>query len=115
MVVARLLPTPEAYDLIDLTRDVADRVLDPIVDQHERDHDYPKGVLRILVVVSLTKTNGTWLISALTPCSPVVQDRAGLILERFRWILAEANHPPLSLVPTLDEARQGCRAGERRG
>ena len=36
MAVDRLLPTQEARDLIALTRDVADKVLDPIVDKHEK-------------------------------------------------------------------------------
>lgn len=44
----RLLPTPEAYELIELTRDIADRVLDPIVDDHERHQRYPLGVFATL-------------------------------------------------------------------
>lgn len=36
MSVDRLLPSEEARDLIALTREVADKVLDPIVDEHER-------------------------------------------------------------------------------
>lgn len=46
--MARLLPTPEAYELIELTRDIADRVLDPIVDEHERHQRYPQGVFATL-------------------------------------------------------------------
>ncbi len=36
MAVDRLLPSQEAEDLIALTRDIADKVLDPIVDAHEK-------------------------------------------------------------------------------
>ncbi|MGU3432986.1 acyl-CoA dehydrogenase family protein [Actinomycetes bacterium M1A6_2h] len=48
MTVDRLLPTTEARDLIQLTRDVADKVLDPIVDEHERHETYPEGVFAAL-------------------------------------------------------------------
>ena len=48
MPVDRLLPTPEAHDLIDLVRQVADKALDPIVDQHERQHTYPEGLFKTL-------------------------------------------------------------------
>ncbi|OBI14760.1 acyl-CoA dehydrogenase family protein [Mycobacterium sp. E2497] len=48
MTVERLLPTPEAHDLIDLVRQVADKILDPIVDHHEREHTYPEGVFKTL-------------------------------------------------------------------
>lgn len=48
MAVDRLLPTAEAHELIDLVRQVADKVLDPIVDRHEREHSYPEGVFKTL-------------------------------------------------------------------
>lgn len=48
MPVDRLLPTAEARDLIALTRDVADKVLDPIVDDHERREAYPDSVFATL-------------------------------------------------------------------
>ena len=48
MPVDRLLPTEEARDLIQLTRDVADKVLDPIVDEHEKNETYPDGVFGTL-------------------------------------------------------------------
>ncbi|OBI44807.1 acyl-CoA dehydrogenase family protein [Mycobacterium sp. E796] len=48
MTVERLLPTPEAHDLIDLVRQVADKILDPVVDHHEREHTYPEGVFKTL-------------------------------------------------------------------
>lgn len=48
MAVDRLLPTDDAYDLIDLTREIADKVLDPIVDDHERTETYPDGVFATL-------------------------------------------------------------------
>lgn len=48
MAVHRLLPTDEARDLIQLTRDIADKVLLPIVDQHEKAETYPDGVFATL-------------------------------------------------------------------
>jgi hypothetical protein len=44
MAVDRLLPTEEAAELIALTREVADKVLTPIVDAHEKAETYPEGV-----------------------------------------------------------------------
>lgn len=44
MAVDRLLPDQDAADLIALTRDIADRLLTPIVDEHERTETYPVGV-----------------------------------------------------------------------
>ena len=40
----RMLPTEEAYDLLAMVRDFADRELAPIVDQYERDSRYPDGL-----------------------------------------------------------------------
>ncbi|MFC0314725.1 acyl-CoA dehydrogenase family protein [Gordonia phosphorivorans] len=48
MPVDRLLPLDEAHALIELTRDIADKVLDPIVDQHEKAETYPEGVFATL-------------------------------------------------------------------
>ncbi|MCG7592971.1 acyl-CoA dehydrogenase family protein [Mycobacterium sp. PSTR-4-N] len=48
MPVDRLLPTDEARDLIDLACTIADKVLDPVVDQHEKDESYPDGVFATL-------------------------------------------------------------------
>ncbi|WP_327098056.1 acyl-CoA dehydrogenase family protein [Nocardia vinacea] len=48
MAVERLLPTTEARELIQLTRDIADKVLTPIVDEHERAETYPDGVFATL-------------------------------------------------------------------
>ena len=48
MPVDRLLPTDEARDLIQLTRDVADKILAPIVDEHEKSETYPDGVFATL-------------------------------------------------------------------
>jgi len=42
------LPNDEAHALIELTRNIADKVLDPIVDQHEKDETYPDGVFPTL-------------------------------------------------------------------
>ncbi|WP_132993127.1 acyl-CoA dehydrogenase family protein [Gordonia zhaorongruii] len=44
MPVDRLLPSDEARHLIELTRDVGDRLLSPIADQHEKAETYPEGV-----------------------------------------------------------------------
>ncbi|MFZ2512410.1 MAG: acyl-CoA dehydrogenase family protein, partial [Gordonia sp. (in: high G+C Gram-positive bacteria)] len=48
MPVERLLPTEEAYDLIALTREIADKTLDPIVDDYEKREAYPEGVFATL-------------------------------------------------------------------
>ena len=48
MTVERLLPTPEARELVRLAADVADKVLDPIVDEHETNETYPEGVFATL-------------------------------------------------------------------
>ncbi|MDH6195756.1 alkylation response protein AidB-like acyl-CoA dehydrogenase [Mycobacterium frederiksbergense] len=53
MPVDRLLPSDDARDLIALTRDVADKVLDPIVDGYERDEKYPEGVMAQLGAAGL--------------------------------------------------------------
>ena len=50
MAVDRLLPTQEAADLITLARDVADKVLAPIVDVNEKAETYPEGVFAALGV-----------------------------------------------------------------
>jgi alkylation response protein AidB-like acyl-CoA dehydrogenase len=44
MPVDRLLPDQDSADLIALTRDIGDKVLSPIVDEHERTETYPEGV-----------------------------------------------------------------------
>ena len=48
MTVDRLLPTDEAHDLLELTRDVADKELAPRVDAHERAESYPDGLFTTL-------------------------------------------------------------------
>lgn len=53
MAVDRLLPNQDAADLIALTRDVADKVLSPIVDHHERAETYPEGVFAQLGAAGL--------------------------------------------------------------
>ncbi|MET0457198.1 MAG: acyl-CoA dehydrogenase family protein [Mycobacterium sp.] len=53
MPVDRLLPSDEAHELIALTRDVADKVLEPIVDEHERKETYPDGVFAQLGAAGL--------------------------------------------------------------
>ncbi|WP_135451419.1 acyl-CoA dehydrogenase family protein [Mycobacterium sp. DL99] len=53
MPVDRLLPSDEARELIALTRDVADKVLDPIVDEHEKAETYPEGVFAQLGAAGL--------------------------------------------------------------
>ena len=53
MPVDRLLPSQDAEDLIALTRDIADKVLDPIVDAHEKAETYPEGVFAQLGAAGL--------------------------------------------------------------
>ncbi len=53
MPVDRLLPDQDAADLIALTRDIADKVLSPIVDEHERSETYPDGVFAQLGAAGL--------------------------------------------------------------
>ena len=53
MPVDRLLPSPEADEFIALTREVADKVLDPIVDEHEKAERYPDGVFAQLGAAGL--------------------------------------------------------------
>ena len=48
MAVDRLLPTDEAHELVELARQISDKVLDPIVDQHEKNETYPEGVFATL-------------------------------------------------------------------
>ncbi|MFR9799659.1 acyl-CoA dehydrogenase family protein [Streptomyces sp. MS06] len=48
MDVDRLLPTPEAADLIALTREIADKELAPRVEQHESAETYPEGLFATL-------------------------------------------------------------------
>ncbi|GAC1646179.1 MAG: acyl-CoA dehydrogenase family protein [Mycobacterium sp.] len=53
MAVDRLMPSQDAHDLIALTRDIADKVLDPIVDAHEKAEVYPEGVFAQLGAAGL--------------------------------------------------------------
>jgi alkylation response protein AidB-like acyl-CoA dehydrogenase len=53
MPVDRLLPSDDARDLIALTRDVADKLLEPIVDAHEKSETYPDGVFAQLGAAGL--------------------------------------------------------------
>jgi len=46
--VDRLLPTDAAGELIELTRENAEKALEPIVDHHEREETYPDGVFATL-------------------------------------------------------------------
>ncbi|MEJ2889570.1 acyl-CoA dehydrogenase family protein [Actinomycetospora aeridis] len=48
MAVDRLLPTQEAEDLLELTRDLADKELATRVEQHERAETYPEGLFPTL-------------------------------------------------------------------
>ncbi|MGW2306338.1 acyl-CoA dehydrogenase family protein [Streptomyces sp. NPDC001809] len=48
MDVDRLLPTPEAADLIALTREIADKELAPRVDEYEAAEKYPEGLFATL-------------------------------------------------------------------
>jgi alkylation response protein AidB-like acyl-CoA dehydrogenase len=53
MPADRLLPSEDAVDLIALTRDICDKVLDPIVDAHEKAETYPDGVFAQLGAAGL--------------------------------------------------------------
>ncbi len=53
MTVQRLLPTDEARELVQLAGDVADKTLQPIVDDHERSENYPDGLFATLGDVGL--------------------------------------------------------------
>ena len=48
MPVTRLLPTPEAGELLELVRDLGDRELAPIAAEYERAERFPREVFRIL-------------------------------------------------------------------
>jgi alkylation response protein AidB-like acyl-CoA dehydrogenase len=48
MAVDRLLPTPEAEDLIALTREIADKELASRVEHHESTESYPEGLFATL-------------------------------------------------------------------
>ena len=48
MPVSRLLPTPEARELLDLVRDLADRELLPLAASFEREERFPREVFRTL-------------------------------------------------------------------
>lgn len=53
MAVDRLLPTQEAEDLLDLTRDLADKELATRVEEHERAETYPEGLFATLGAAGL--------------------------------------------------------------
>lgn len=53
MPVDRLLPTDEARELIHLTREIADKALEPIVDHHERMETHPEGAFATLGAAGL--------------------------------------------------------------
>ncbi|MEV4410498.1 acyl-CoA dehydrogenase family protein [Catellatospora sp. NPDC049609] len=46
--VTRLLPTPEAHDLLELTRELADKELAPHADDFEARGEFPRELIRIL-------------------------------------------------------------------
>jgi alkylation response protein AidB-like acyl-CoA dehydrogenase len=48
MAVDRLLPTPEAHDLIELVRDIAGEQLAPRVDEAEAEAEFPRDVFTLL-------------------------------------------------------------------
>ncbi|MEV4356726.1 acyl-CoA dehydrogenase family protein [Nonomuraea sp. NPDC049625] len=53
MTVDRLLPDQDARDLIELTRDIADKELARRVDEHERSETYPEGLFATLGAAGL--------------------------------------------------------------
>ncbi|HEX2355977.1 MAG TPA: acyl-CoA dehydrogenase family protein [Micromonosporaceae bacterium] len=48
MSVDRILPTDEAYELLDLARELADKELAPRVEAHERRAEFPRDVMRTI-------------------------------------------------------------------
>jgi alkylation response protein AidB-like acyl-CoA dehydrogenase len=48
MPAVRLMPTQESADLIELTREIADKELRPLVGEAERAHAFPRGVFTTL-------------------------------------------------------------------
>jgi alkylation response protein AidB-like acyl-CoA dehydrogenase len=48
MAVDRELPTPEAHDLIDLTRDIADHELAPLAASYEQESRFPRDLFSLL-------------------------------------------------------------------
>lgn len=48
MPAVRLMPTEESADLIELTRDIADKELRPLAGEAERSHTFPREVFRTL-------------------------------------------------------------------
>ena len=67
MPVDRLLPDRDAADLIALTRDICDKVLSPIVDEHERAETYPEGVFAQLGAAGLLYTIPSLALFVLLP------------------------------------------------
>jgi len=53
MAVERLLPSEEATELIALTRDISDKLMLPVVDDHERHETYPEGLFKQLGAAGL--------------------------------------------------------------
>jgi len=53
VTVDRILPTPEAYDLIELVREIADRELAPRAADFEARAEFPRDVLRTLARAGL--------------------------------------------------------------
>lgn len=53
MVVKCQLPEQDSRDIIDLTCDIADKLLDPIVDHHEEHATYPHDVFQQLKAAGL--------------------------------------------------------------
>ena len=53
MPVDRMLPNRDAADLIELTREIGDKLLLPIVDHHEREETYPEGLFAQLGAAGL--------------------------------------------------------------
>ncbi|MBB4138039.1 alkylation response protein AidB-like acyl-CoA dehydrogenase [Gordonia humi] len=46
--VTRLMPTPESAELMELTRSIVDKELQPLVNEAERSHTFPREVFRTL-------------------------------------------------------------------
>ena len=123
MPVDRLLPDQDAADLITLARDIADKVLSPIVDECERTETYPAGVFAQLGAAGLLSlTQPEEWGGAAQPYEVYLQ-----VLEEFaaRWaaVAVAVSVHALSCHPLLtfgtDEQRQrwlpGMLSGEQIG
>ena len=118
MPVERLLPTEEAADLIVLARNVADKVLTPIVDGHEKAESYPEGVFAQLGAVGLLSLPQPEEWGGGGQPFEVYLQVLEEIAARWAAIAVAVSVHSLSCHPLLgfgsDEQRQRCATARRR-